>query len=372
MKNENFNAAGYKIRVLIAPLDWGLGHATRCIPIISKLLTLNVEVFIAAAGETRILLKKEFPQLPFIELRGYRVKYSPRDSRLLLKLLLQFPRLLTLVYQERRWLKNAVRENKIDAVISDNRPGLSHPKIPCVYITHQLTIKTGNRFSEKLAQKIHYHFINTFNACWVPDSETAVNLAGELSHPARLPKTPVTYLGPLSRFMNIKTEKVYDLGILLSGPEPQRTIFEKIITRELRSFPGKAFLVRGLPANTISMDADLPETEIRNHLPAGELNTLLEAADLIICRSGYTGIMDLVKLRKKAILVPTPGQTEQEYLAGYLEASGLFGFLPQKTFSLNTALDKAQTSDWADMNMEHTGFEKVLEQFVERIRATGQ
>jgi UDP:flavonoid glycosyltransferase YjiC (YdhE family) len=188
MKVENFNIPGLKPRILIAPLDWGLGHATRCIPIISALIQQNCSVIIAAESQVKFLLQKEFPNLQFIHLTGYRIKYSRYKLWMPVKLLLQLPKIVYRIYAENLWLKRIVKQNKIDVVIADNRMGLYHKKIPCIYITHQLSIKTGNRFTESVAQKIHYHFINKFCACWVPDAEGALNLAGELSHPVTMPK----------------------------------------------------------------------------------------------------------------------------------------------------------------------------------------
>jgi len=312
IKDQNFNIPDHKPRILIAPLDWGLGHATRCIPIISALIQQNCTVIVAADGPLKILLQKEFPDVLFITLMGYRVQYSRHTFWMPVKLLLQLPKILYRIYAENRWLKKTVKANRIDAVISDNRMGLFHKKIICVYITHQLTIKTGNRFTESIAQKIHYHFINKFNACWVPDAKGTLNLAGVLSHPATLPKVPVTYLGPLSRFKKKDVESKYDLCIILSGPEPQRTIFEKIILQGLHHVKGKKILVRGLPGETEIPQLSNASFEIKDHLPADELSNIIQQSKLIISRCGYSTVMYLVKLQKNAIVVPTPGCTEQE------------------------------------------------------------
>jgi uncharacterized protein (TIGR00661 family) len=349
---------------LVAPLDWGLGHATRCIPLIFKLLQQNCEVIVAAEGAGKILLQKEFPQLAFIELKGYRMQYSRNSSWMPVSMLLQFPKLISRVYAENRWLKKAVAEYRIDAVISDNRIGLSHKKIPCVYITHQLLIKTGNRFTERIAQKIHYHFINKYQTCWVPDASGEINLGGELSHPATLPKLPVIYLGPLSRFEKKETEFKYDLCIVLSGPEPQRSVFEKMIMRDLKDFNGNALLVRGVPGKGPVSTSNSNTVEICDHLPAAELNQVLLQSKMVISRSGYTTIMDLVKLQKKAILVPTPGQTEQEYLATYLQQQHLFYTMPQESFSITAALQKAAAFDLSKAPLIPDDHEKVIEDFV--------
>jgi uncharacterized protein (TIGR00661 family) len=363
IKDQNFNIPGPKPRILIAPLDWGLGHATRCVPVISALIQQGCAVIVAAEGQTKALLQNEFPQLRFIEIKGYRIQYSRSAFWLPAKLLLQLPKIFCRIYSENRWLKKAVTENNVTAVIADNRMGLFHKKIPCVYITHQLTIKTGNRFTESIAQKIHYHYINKFSACWVPDTEGAFNLAGALSHPAILPNVPVTYLGPLSRFEKKDVESKYDLCIILSGPEPQRTIFEKIILQDLHKVKGKVCLVRGRPGKTEVLQHNNSSIEIKNHLTADELNNIVLQSKMIISRCGYSTVMDLVKLQKNAILVPTPGQTEQEYLGRYLQEQKIFYCVDQNSFSLSEAVKNAVAFDFILPTVNTNDYKNVVENF---------
>jgi uncharacterized protein (TIGR00661 family) len=369
IKPENFNILQPQACVLVAPLDWGLGHATRCIPVISELIKQHCIVFVAAEGQVKILIQKEFPDIPFIELPGYRIQYSRHPTYMPVKLLLQLPKILYRIYAENHWLKKAVKAYSIDAVISDNRMGLFHTKIPCVYITHQLTIKTGNHFTESIAQKIHYHFINKFRACWVPDANGASNLAGALSHPAVVPKVPVIYLGPLSRFEKKEAESKYDLCILLSGPEPQRTVFEKMILRDLNQIQGKICLVRGLPQETQVPLLNNSFVEIINHLPADGLNQMLLQSDIIISRCGYSTVMDLVKLQKKAILVPTPGQTEQEYLGRRLLSQKIFYCVDQKHFSLPDALKKAADFEFHVCPVIEEDYKIAVENFTTDLKA---
>jgi uncharacterized protein (TIGR00661 family) len=364
MNAVKFNIPGGQTRVLVAPLDWGLGHATRCIPIISELIKQNCIVFVAAEGQVKTLIQKEFPGIPFIELKGYRIQYSKHEFWMPVKLLLQLPKILFRIYAENRWLKKAVKDHEIDAVISDNRMGLFHKKIPCVYITHQLTIKTGSSYTESFAQKIHYHFINKFRACWVPDANGALNLAGALSHPLAVPKVQVIYLGPLSRFEKKDAESKYDLCLLLSGPEPQRTVFEKMILRDLNQIQGKVCLVRGLPQETQIPSLNNSSVEVINHLPAGGLNQILLQSDIIISRCGYSTVMDLVKLQKTAILVPTPGQSEQEYLAGYLLAQKLFYTTDQESFSLPVAIKNANAFENNKWPVGFNDYKTVIKNFI--------
>ncbi len=368
MKDENFNIPGQKPRILIAPLDWGLGHATRCMPIISTLIKQHCTVFVAAEGPIKILLQKEYPGLQFIELRGYRIKYSRHKSWMPVKLFLQFPKIIHSIYAENRWLKKTIKENNIDGVIADNRMGLYHKQIPCIYITHQLTIKTGNGFTERIAQKIHYHFINKFKACWVPDNEGDLNFAGALSHPAKLPRVSVIYLGALSRFQKKEREIKYDVGVILSGPEPQRTLFEKIILADIEKMTEKICLVRGLPQQTKKLQLKNASIEIKNYLGADELSEVIQQSKIIISRCGYSSVMDLVKLQKKAILVPTPGQTEQEYLSRYLQAQRLFYSIDQKGFSLPEAIKKTAAFDYSQLPVITENYKPVVENFVAALQ----
>lgn len=343
---DNINKTTAPIRILVAPLDWGLGHATRCIPIINALKEHNIEVIIATEGPVELLLQNEYPGIVILPLKGYKIKYSRHKVFFFMKMLAQIPAVIASIYAEKRWLKKAVDRYKIDAVISDNRFGLCLNNTPCVYVTHQLFIQTGNRLLNIIAQRIHYSFINKFDECWVPDSNGVQNLAGELSHPPVFPKTPVKYLGTLSRFNIIKTELKYDLLILLSGPEPQRSIFEDMLMYQLKNYKGTAVLVRGLPVAGISLYSENDHLIIHDHLPANKLNELIQQSENIIARCGYSTVMDLVTLKHKAILVPTPGQTEQEYLAAYLMEKKLFYTCSQEGFLVQQALDKSNGTEF--------------------------
>ena len=364
MKAENFNISRHKTRVLVCPLEWGLGHATRCIPIIHELIRLNCDVLIGAEAAAKDLLQQEFPELAFLQLKGYRMQYSRKKFWLPFKLLLQFPKMIRSVYNEHGWLKKTVKENNIDLVISDNRFGLHHLTVPCIYITHQLTIKTGNSFTQWMAQKIHYHFINKYNTCWVPDTADKINLAGILSHPERLPKTPVQYIGPLSRFEKTGLEKKYDIIIIISGPEPQRTIFEDFLFEQLETYTGKCLFIRGLPSNMQWRKCANTKIEIKDHLSSTELNKAILQSELVIGRSGYTTVMDLVKLGKKAILIPTPGQTEQEYLAQDLMEKEIFYCVDQNKFSLAIDIPNANDFPFRFPAIKQDEYKKIIEKFI--------
>lgn len=366
MEGKNYR----KPRILVAPLDWGLGHATRCIPVIDELLNQNAEVWLAGEGPQQTLLAKEFPGLPFLQLKGYRIKYGRSSFGLLRNIFFQTPRIIKTVKQENQWLKGVVKEYKFDAVISDNRFGLYHSSIPSVFITHQLTIKSPfGKWTERLLQKRNYRFINRFTECWIPDNEKKEdNLAGELSHPHNMPGKPAHYTGLLSRLnKNNVTEKKGHLFISLSGPEPQRTLFENTIIDNTSHYNGTAVIVRGLPdsATIIPSTNDL---RFYNHLPTAEYNKEMELAEFVISRSGYSTVMDIITLGKKSILVPTPGQTEQEYLAAYLLQNQKAFCISQKEFSLNDILKKSGQFNYKTGNASESNLPEVINSFLQQLK----
>lgn len=366
MSSIDFNKHNGKMRILIAPLDWGLGHATRCIPIIKELIKHDCKVYIAAEKNIFFLLKKEFPSLVFLRCKGYEIEYGRNKKDFFAKMLFQFPKIFLSALEEKRWLKKIVAAYEIDAVISDNRLGMHMKKVPSIYITHQLHIKTGNRFTDLIAQKIHYFFIKKYTQCWVPDNKKN-DLAGELSHPKKIPSN-VAYIGILSRFHSLSLEKIYDLLITISGPEPQRSIFEKTILKELQNFSGMVLLVRGLPADGDSLSST-NSIKIANHLSAMDLNQALEQSKMVIGRSGYTTMMDMAALKKKAILIPTPGQTEQEYLAKYNFKRNYFFSVDEEEFSIESTLKNAALFEFKPIDFSSEEYKKTIEEFVLSLKS---
>jgi UDP:flavonoid glycosyltransferase YjiC (YdhE family) len=342
----NFNIQ----KVLVAPLDWGLGHATRCIPLIRGLLDAGMEVVLAAEGVQAALLSREFPALECLPLFGYRARYSKRSWALPFTMMMQSPKLFKMITKEREWLADVIETHGIDLVISDNRYGLSSKKIPCIFITHQLTIKAPFGWLENILQKINYRFINRFTCCWVPDAAGDENLAGVLSHPKKMPAVPVHYIGMLARFAPQQLAQKFDVCIVLSGPEPQRTLLEKKIVRELFSVEGKVVLVRGKPS-AADIFALPPHVTVYNHLPTEDLQQLVLQSQLIISRSGYTTVMEMAALGKNMLLIPTPGQTEQEYLAERLQQTGICRAAKQQGLDLAKELMDARPQEWRTISI---------------------
>lgn len=357
-----------QVRILVAPLDWGLGHGTRCIPIIRTLLNNNADVVLAAEGKVAILLGEEFPNLQILNLKGYKIQYSRHKRLFSLKILMQLPKILYAIRHERIWLNRIVAAEKIDGVISDNRFGLYHNNIPCAYITHQLSIQTGNAMLNKIVQEMHYRYINQFDVCWIPDNKNGNNLGGTLSHPSIFPGTHVDYIGILSRCEKRVVTKKYDFLLLISGPEPQRSIFENTLIEEFEESPLSFALVRGLPGNSVELKIKNSEAPVFNHLPAADLNILIQESETVIARSGYSTIMDLARLQQKAVLIPTPGQTEQEYLAKYVMEKKLFYCVDQDEFSLKNVVEKMRSWQTEFSKIETDMAEDIITTWLEKIK----
>ncbi len=311
--------------MLISPLDWGLGHTTRCIPLIENLLANGHEVTVALSYPHSKIIQTQFPNIEILELEGYNIKYPKNGKFFALKIAQQIPRLLLKNRKERTWLQQLLKNRSFDLLISDNRYSFRDKNIQSVIITHQLEIQTGYRFLNGMARKIIYRYLNQFDACWVPDFEGETNLAGRLSHPSIKPQVPVYYLGPLTRFQPQENENmVYDLMVMISGPEPQRSRFEQDVLSQLATTTKKTLVVRGLPGDEHIIKPFNSMLEIHNHLDRHEMMRAILQSKKILCRSGYSTIMDLYAFGKDVIMVPTPGQSEQQYLAEYLD--GKFGF----------------------------------------------
>ena len=351
---------------MVAPLDWGLGHATRCIPLIKQLLNNGCTVTIAASGSIKVLLANEFPGISIIQLQGYNIQYTATKRWLPLKILAQAPKIMLSIKREHTWLQNVVRENKFDAVISDNRFGLYTNKIPCIFITHQLLIQAPFAWLEKLIQRANYQYINRFTGCWVPDFETGLTVAGKLSHPERLPAVPVSYIGPLSRFEKaVPGALKYSWMIILSGPEPQRSILEKKILAVATRLEGNILLVRGKPGSIENVTPPANCTII-NHLDTRQMQQAIAESEYIVSRCGYTTVMEMLALGKKTVLIPTPGQTEQEYLAEHLREQGWCYSCPQDS-NLEGHLTTART--WFNYKipvLPKNSLEKVVKEFVKK------
>lgn len=324
-----FNGA----RILVAPLDWGLGHAARCVPIVRALLDHDAVPVIGADGGPLGLLKAEFPELEHVRLPGATVRYSRGKSQVW-AMARQWPGLLRSIKHEHATLETIIDSKRIAAVISDQRFGLHNAQVPSVLVSHQIFPRTPAL--QGPLRNWNFRRLARFNRVWIPDQATAPGLAGDLSHGRRLPDN-AHYIGPLSRMVPVPAGAAerFTCVAVLSGPEPQRTLLEQVLIGKLKTVPGKHLLVRGVDTDG---EADEGNLAIRDRASdTGWLNAVLCGAVLIMARSGYSTIMDLHAIGRSALLIPTPGQPEQEYLATMRSGNGRFLIQEQDAIDLDTA-----------------------------------
>ena len=302
-------------------------------------------VTIAADGAQKKLLQYYFPNTTYVTIPKYNIRYSRKAWWLPVVLFFQLPKIAAAIYKEHRWLQAHV--TAFDQVISDNRYGLFNSQLKSTFISHQLIVKAPFIWAEKMIQQLQYYFINKFSECWVPDTQGYPGFAADLSHPAVMPKIPVTYIGALSQFSVLQNASTtappikYKYCFLLSGPEPQRTILQNLIEFGADSLHEPSILIEGRPSD-LPNHYQIKESLTKLRYARGQdLLDIIMQSEYIVCRSGYSTLMELLPLDKKMILVPTPGQTEQEYLARSLASRQMAVMMDQATFDLNILNDKA-------------------------------
>ncbi|MBK6931463.1 MAG: glycosyltransferase [Saprospirales bacterium] len=285
-------------RVLVAPLNWGLGHATRCIPLIRELECLGAQVFLASDGVALHLLRAEFPHLTAFELPSYRIRYQ--TTNMIRNIGPQLPRILWAVRREQWETARLVLAHGIQGVLSDNRYGCFSRRAHCVLLSHQLHLRIPGIGLSWPANGVLRLALSKFDALWVPDVAEAPGLSGQLSHGA--PVHPVThYAGILTRMRAYECEPGYDVAVVLSGPEPQRSILEQRLLEQAISMPHKFIFVQGqTQAKKHYYAAD--NVEVVSYLTSRDLNDVLMASKVVVSRSGYSSVMDLAGLGKRPSL----------------------------------------------------------------------
>ena len=349
--------------ILFTVLNWGLGHASRSIPLIQTLIDQSANVIIGSDGRALDLLREEFPALECIELPAYNVHYQTKN--MFWNIGTQLPKIVRAIRAEHQLIKKIVHQKQINAIISDNRFGCYHADIPSMFITHQIRIKINVPVLETLVQKVNELFIKKFDQCWIPDYESTPNLSGKLSHHHQLKN--VKYLGALSRMQLFETTIKYDLIVVLSGPEPQRSILEKQILKQLKFTHLKTLIVQGTTASFEEKQLT-PNIKQISFLTTKALNKAILESNIVVCRSGYSSIMDLVALKKKAILIPTPGQTEQIYLTEHLAQLAYFVTQQQNELDIGKGiklLDKKSKKE--ELGFPKGNYEEVIEAFLKGL-----
>ncbi|MEO6189149.1 MAG: glycosyltransferase [Saprospiraceae bacterium] len=348
--------------VLLTPQHWGLGHVTRTIPVISYFVNRGWKVLLASSGAGSDLLKKEFPQLAVFELPDYNILYPSKN--MYWNMAIQMYKMHRAIILEKFAIRRLCKEHEVDLLISDARLGAAQSKVPCAIITHHLHFPLKLKFFEWCADTWMRFFYLQFNEIWIPDFENEKNLSGSLSHQFKSKKHH--YLGPLSRFKRLDIEQKFEVCFMLSGPEPARTKFEDLI---LEQFPSlqlqSAILIRG--KSDIPSIAKIPNLQIISLATSEQLNHIMSASGIIVCRSGYSTLLDLSVIRKKALLIPTPGQPEQEYLGHELHRKKIFYSIDQDNLDLAAQIPLAlECSGYTDFQ-ENENLYSILDQRVHEI-----
>ncbi len=336
------------MKILVAPLHWGLGHAARCIPLIRTLLEEGNEVVLASDGAALQLLQEEFPTLLSVALPAYNIRYP--TSSIFWNILWQSWQFFKAVRAEHLDIQRIVIEYQIDQIVSDNRFGCYSPLVKKnIFLTHQLNLLTPFGLFDAPARWLNHRFIKRFDVLWIPDMAEEPSLSGKLSHGHLEGLPPVKYIGALSRFEKKETiAPVFFKGnkgekkilVVLSGPEPQRTFLEEKIILQAKSSSYQFLIIKGLVSqNNIFLQEKNVATYL--YMTSDYLNQAMLEADVVVSRSGYTTLMDLSKLGKKALLIPTPGQTEQEYLAKHFLEKNIIAVQTQKDIQLEKGIEDA-------------------------------
>jgi len=335
-------------RVLVSPLNWGLGHATRDIPVIRELISRGHEVTVAACGNALAVLRREFPDCRFFDAPDYPAPYDT-GSLLLPRFLLNIPVILRALAAERRCIMKIMSQDRYDLIISDSRPGMYSENVPSLFMTHQLHYHFPFIIwpAEILALGLNRVLFDKYTRVIVPDNPPGpAALAGKLSRPILASSYPHLYFtGILATARRLAVKEDLDYLFIISGPEPQRTIFEQIVLPQLPALSGTKVVLLGSPARNSTCSPD-PATTIISYASTEEKIALLNRAKFIVCRSGYTTMMELAEIQKRhGLFVPTPGQTEQEYLSAYYRKNGWF--LSQSQYHLDLPSDVAAAQQFS-------------------------
>jgi len=369
--NKKFWQNATQPRALYAVLNMGLGHATRSLPLIRALHSWGWEVLIASSGRALALLQQECPWARFAFLPDYNIRYA-RNRWLAAKVLVQTPKVLARIFLERREVDRLVSRFQPDLILSDHRYGVWHREVPSLFLSHQLRFAVPRGFEPLAGVPAAFNrwFHRKYRLILVPDERSGGcgKLSGELS---RFPSHEDRYVfvGPLSSVPRLHLRADIDVLISVSGPEPQRSVFEEIVLRQAPRLPGKKVVLLGRSERAGEKRAANGGVEILEHPSRRLAAELMNRAKLIVSRPGYSTLMELAELGKKALLVPTPGQTEQEYLARRLESQGLYLSVPQKHLDLPRqvpAAEKFPGLNWPGA----TG--RSLERFKELIDIVGR
>ena len=371
------------MKVLVAPLDWGLGHATRCVPVIREFLRKGAEVEIAVVKANAAFFREMFPEVRQRIAPSYNIVYPKHGYNMALWLIKKSSHLNAVIRFEHRFAEEMVERHGYDIIVSDNRFGFYSTKAHSVYMTHQRRIAFPAALSalEGLGIRWHNSLMKHFDEVWVPDEERFRGYAGALSHVEGCP-VPVKFVGLLSRFADFDVKKAADCAngaaktreghtgknvfAIVSGVEPARTQFETELREILPKIPGQHVMALGKPQKGTHSWTE-GNIEFHNHMPTEEFARAVKNADWVISRGGYSTIMDMAYLGARCIFVPTPGQYEQVSLAKELASSGYAVHIPAQELSLKTLQKAFKTGVALPEPPRENALRSTVEDLVERV-----
>lgn len=313
------------MKVLVAPLDWGLGHATRCVPVIREFLRQGAVVELAVVKSNAALLRQIFPNLRQHVAPSYNIVYPKHGYNMGLWLLKNGAHLSKVIRYEHQYAERMVERFHYDVLLSDNRFGFYSKKAKSIYMTHQRRIAFPPMFAAFETTGILWHgaVMRHFDEVWVPDLPDAPGFAGSMSH-VNLNPRPVKFVGALSRFRAPPPEgnsALYNYVAVVSGVEPARSRFEKQLKQVLNKIEGRHAIIMGQPFLGLKSWTE-GNIDFFTHLEDDSFAKTVRSCKWVISRGGYSTVMDMAVLGAKCVFVPTPGQYEQIVLARELQKSG--------------------------------------------------
>ena len=349
-------------KIFVAPLNWGLGHATRNLPLIKAFLERGDKVIIAAHDRAKMLLQSEVPKCEFVDFPEYPIRYPQSGFFVTRFMFIIFPQMLIAMYKEKKQLQKLHNKYQFDYIISDNRFRLYLKGVKSYLISHQLRYKLPRSVTklESLPEYFTYSFFKNYDKILVPDSDDPNSLTGELSHKMRyLPDEKLHYSGILNDIQkpSKKQTKDIDYFIIISGPEPQRTKLERLIFKQVNSLPGKIFVALGMPEKNYKIHQG--NATFYTYLNREQMHDFLQRSKFIISRPGYTTVMEMIQFNLQGLFIPTPGQIEQEYLAKYYEEKKWCHCVSQYKFNLVRDVENAKS---------YQGFPKSLQSSEENVK----
>ncbi|MDR7475887.1 MAG: glycosyltransferase family protein [Armatimonadota bacterium] len=335
------------MRILYAVGSWGLGHATRSLPLIQALLARGAGVTVVSTGRALLLLREELGErCEFVDWPDVPQTLGRSALEFYARSALALPRMVQVMYRERAWTAELVRRRRFDRIVSDNRYGVQHPAVPSFHLAHSLRFIAPGRVGplEWAMEAFNYRWFRGLRRILVPDTSED-RLSGDLAHRLRIfPPAQLAYVGILSRIRARELPQDLDLFITLSGPEPQRTVLEEILRRQLAAWRPAA---RGLRVVVALGRPEAPRreeaegVEVYGYLDGRGQEEMVNRARVVVARSGYSTIMELAEVERQAVLVPTPGQTEQVYLATYHGRRGAVRAVAQSRLALPRDVEAA-------------------------------